>query len=509
MINLELHNRDTEGQIIVGREEVDPSNLAIVVMDVWDYHWCRQIRVRYPKLIPRMNQTFMVARKLGITVCFSPTGAIRDLKDTPQYKAMQLLPQHPMPAPKILDIEIIRKKNSGVVIPPRWGDCECGFGYPCVNVRHANNQHPDLKMVEGDYIVLETQDMWNVIKKHNITHIILTGFATNMCLLGKPCGVVPLKSRGLKVYLARDLTDACTGYIPGFTPYEGTLACIREVEQYICPSLDIEHTLRKSGVWDDNPILDYVLIFPWGRNYEDRGHPTSMHVELRLPKTRKTEGAEIRYTIDGKDPTPRSRLYTFPICFEGSHTIKATAFRNNERVAFISKAQFCKMLPLPKLPTIYLSDLKPITEVNGENCRKARKDLSVCGYPLTNYLNKYIKGVGVQAPSELIYEIKSDYQRFVTLAGVDDGKCGSNAPGDSQRRAYARIAYLVFKIYIDDQIISQSPTMTHGEKAWIFDIKIPEKAKHLKLIVADEKNRLGDPNGCGDWLNAGFITNHT
>jgi hypothetical protein len=38
------------------------------------------------------------------------------------------------------------------------------------------------------------------------------------------------------------------------------------------------------------------------------------------------------------------------------------------------------------------------------------------------------------------------------------------------------------------------------------DVAIPATGREITLIVKDVDNRITDPHGHGDWLNAGFVT---
>ena len=63
---------------------------GIVAMDVWNMHFCRTWRERAVSVLPRMNYSFEAARRLGMTLVFSPTGAMRDMHHLPQRRALIL-----------------------------------------------------------------------------------------------------------------------------------------------------------------------------------------------------------------------------------------------------------------------------------------------------------------------------------------------------------------------------------------------------------------------------------
>src|ERR1035441_4109309 len=86
-IELLLQTRDQKGRICTTEERVDPKKVGIIAVDCWHYHWCRTWRNRAGSLIPRFNYCINAARKLGMTLVFSPTNAMRDLHESPQRRA--------------------------------------------------------------------------------------------------------------------------------------------------------------------------------------------------------------------------------------------------------------------------------------------------------------------------------------------------------------------------------------------------------------------------------------
>ncbi|HEU5122864.1 MAG TPA: hypothetical protein VFW05_02235 [Verrucomicrobiae bacterium] len=71
-IALDLKTRNSSGQATIARQTFLPSQLAILVIDVWDSHPDPEMASRISALIPRMNQTLDAARRLGISVIFCP-----------------------------------------------------------------------------------------------------------------------------------------------------------------------------------------------------------------------------------------------------------------------------------------------------------------------------------------------------------------------------------------------------------------------------------------------------
>ena len=73
-LELEFRHREPEsGHINVSEEKIETLKLAIVVMDMWNYHWCKTCLFRTAALVPRMNKVLKMARELEIQSLHLPT----------------------------------------------------------------------------------------------------------------------------------------------------------------------------------------------------------------------------------------------------------------------------------------------------------------------------------------------------------------------------------------------------------------------------------------------------
>lgn len=50
-----------------------PNDTAIIVVDMWDVHWCPTATTRVAKIAVPMNKTLHVARDLGLHIIFAPS----------------------------------------------------------------------------------------------------------------------------------------------------------------------------------------------------------------------------------------------------------------------------------------------------------------------------------------------------------------------------------------------------------------------------------------------------
>jgi len=512
-IELVLQTRNENGSPRITRERVDPKKTAIFAIDCWNYHWCRTWRNRAGSLMPRFNYSFDAARKLGMTLVFSPTNAMRDLHNSAPRKNTLSLPEQPLPA--LANLPDPYPHNL------RYGMCECGLGDDCHYTNNVNNQHPDLAMRDDEYIALTQQEAYNVLKHRGITHIIYTGFATNMCMWGKPTGMKYMRQFGFRCMVARDLTEAITRYAEeSFNPTRGTIEVIELIERDLAPTINMEETLRQAHAWGGDPVLDYVHIAPWGRFFGGPAYPIPLQAELTC---RHVPNVELRYTLDGSEPTFASPLYTKPIQIDRSTKLQAAGFRAGERVTRVSVAEYWKFPPVPPPPEVHISDLEPIEQWTGEPKphsyavrKQPRMNRSVDGNLLSNRDYKFAKGIGVQAPTRLVFPLKPSYRRFVALVGVDDECMRWDSP-DGLRQwpqwsrqidgpTSYRISQIVFNVSIDGNAVTRTPALFNGDKIWGINIEIPHGAKQIELAVLDVDSNLTDPHGHGDWLNAGFLT---
>jgi len=115
-LELEFQHREPEsGHINVSEEKIETSKLAIVVMDMWNYHWCKTCLFRAAALVPRMNKVLEMARELGIRVVFTPTDVTNTYAGTIPRERMAALLHLPMP----------ELGDFNPPVPPGWGGDMC------------------------------------------------------------------------------------------------------------------------------------------------------------------------------------------------------------------------------------------------------------------------------------------------------------------------------------------------------------------------------------------------
>ena len=200
-------------------------------------------------------------------------------------------------------------------------------------------------------------------------------------------------------------------------------------------------------------------------------------------------------------------LYSQPITISDSGVLRAIAFTAGRQVSLESRCHFQRVIPLPPEPDVHLSDLSPLRGtvpgmLDGHTSTGVAStigvDQSFVGKPLRVRGTEYKKGMGVHAPSQLLYRLKPDYRHFVAVAGIDDQVLDH----DSGMHV-AHHPSVVFRVMIDGELVDESPTMRTG-RSWRFQLKIPPDSEWISLVAMDAGD--GRFHDVADWVNAGFLT---
>jgi nicotinamidase-related amidase len=490
-LNYQTRNAET-GEAIVTPTEIDPAKTAIIIIDMWNAHWCMTATERVSAMVPRMNVVLSAARDLGMQVVWNPSDVVTAYSGYPQYeKAIAVELKH---TPDIRDIHVAKFTAPG-------GGCMCGPGFHCGGNYGWDGMHPDLVLADADLISSSTDEIYSLLTERGITDVIYMGVHTNMCVYGKPGAISHLWKAGFNCMLARDLNDAITLYDPatGYTPDKGTTEIDENLQDAGIPNINMGEEFRKAGFIKSDTPVDYVRFVPWGKPERPYLMEKPVVVTLTAPWL---DGSEIRYTTDGTEPNKQSELYTKPLSISQTITLRATAFRKGKPVSLPGYAYYVKMAEqIPPKPDVYLEDLEYIPNAytksvafclwypeKGKSYEK--KDLRLAG-------KTHEHGLGFRAPSSVQYEIKPEYKRFVALAGVDENMLNVN-----NGRFLAIHSSVIFKLFIDGKQAAESPVMRITQEPWRFDVEIPDGSRLINLVCMDAGSR--NILDYGNWIDAGF-----
>ena len=215
------------------------SKTAVIVVDMWDGHYCRSAAQRVGVMAPRMNRVLTAARNHGVMIIHAPSGTVDMYADTPGRKRMQQTPAANPPEGwefnKWCDLDPAREPP----LPVDTSQCPCDDPVVGAAVKQFSKQNPGLDIIGYDGISDNAQEIYNFCEAEGITNILLMGVHTNMCVLGRPFGIRAMVRLGRDVVLVRDLTDAM--YDPRQPPHvshtRGTELVIEHIEKYWCPTV--------------------------------------------------------------------------------------------------------------------------------------------------------------------------------------------------------------------------------------------------------------------------------
>lgn len=498
-MELTLQRRDPKtGEIRSTKEAVDPARVGVVVVDMWNFHWCKTSTQRVGALVPRMAAVLRAAHEMGMTVFWCPSDVADNYAGTIQYQAAMTAPRYPVPPLKELNCP-------GA---PDGGGCTCGAERCSVNYGW-DGMDPRLVMNENDLMPNDLETLYSLCVERKLTHLIYMGVHTQVCLLGKSIGLRNMVEAGFSCILARDLTDAHAVYDPRneITPDAFTQNVVAHFEKYLAPSINLVDELKKAGKWDRELVVDPIRVAPWGTLNRPHFFENPITVTLTTPwQTNDT----IYYTVDGTEPLPGATVYHGPFQVSQTALLRTAAYEKGKAVCLSSTAYFAHLPPMPPAPDIQISDLTPVRAVGpghspsssehrfNPGVNPPQKDRSNRGTPLKVRGKTYAKGMGVHAPDLLVYELKPEYDRFVALAGDDEQILSIN-----QGSNLAMHPNVVFKVFIDGRLMGQSPIMRMSEGPWRFDVKIPPASRRLSLVAED--GGAGNEEDLADWVDAGFV----
>ncbi|HLH71921.1 MAG TPA: isochorismatase [Chloroflexota bacterium] len=214
--------------------------VAILLCDLWDSHWCKGAAQRVAEMVPRINLTIGAARRKGVQIIHSPSDTVDFYANTPFRRRIIDVPLVEPPTP--LDLP-----DPPLPIDDSDGGCDTGEDVPR---RFWTRQHPGITIAGSDVISDQGIEVYSFLKAQGIATLIIMGVHTNMCVLNRSFAIKQMTRWGIRCILVRDLTDAM--YNPARAPYvshaEGTELVIEHIEKYWCPTVlsrDLQSALRR------------------------------------------------------------------------------------------------------------------------------------------------------------------------------------------------------------------------------------------------------------------------
>lgn len=283
-LKLILERLNDDGSVRTGALRLKPSQCGLLVVDVWDRHWCREHTRRAQVLAKRIEPFLVEARKRGIRVLFAPSGTMGFYKGHPARERVLSIPKRRPPEvltfrerlqfttkqgrrapelyfPKTLFAARASEASRGFVPLPPWGQtgtCEDGPKRPCESDTRSvwTRQSAALTIQDTDFIVDldDRSELYSVVQQYELQCLFYMGTATNMCVTWtRESSLMNMMARGVRCAFVEDMSIAITGngYDPDkksldkdFSPKLGSERVEQFLKKYIAPSVNSKQFLR-------------------------------------------------------------------------------------------------------------------------------------------------------------------------------------------------------------------------------------------------------------------------
>jgi len=190
-------------------DQTIPSNqMAVVICDMWDKHWCKGATTRVEGLARRMQPVLEEARAKSILIIHAPSETMSYYANTPgRLLAEQAVKVNPPAA-------ILPTKEPQLPIDDTDGGCDTAGDK---QYKAWHRETPLLKIEPGDVISDDGHEIYSVLREHGIHTVLMMGVHANMCILNRSFGIRQMTNWGMHCILVRDLTDAM--YNPASAPH--------------------------------------------------------------------------------------------------------------------------------------------------------------------------------------------------------------------------------------------------------------------------------------------------
>jgi nicotinamidase-related amidase/type 1 glutamine amidotransferase len=258
-LNLTLRSRDksaADAKVTERPAAWEPRRTALIVIDVWDKHWCDGANRRVAEMAPRFAAFVDALRSRGVFIIHAPSDTMKTYEGTPGRKLAQSVLAADAPKDATFKWNYLDPAAEGQLpIDDSDGGCDCQP--QCKTGSAWKAQHPAIRIQDGDAVTDNGRDVWNLLENRKIDNVIVCGVHTNMCVLGRPFGIRQLTRLGKSVALVRDLTD--TMYNPRMRPFvpheQGTQLVIEHVEKHWAPTITSDQVLGAKAQAADSSQL--------------------------------------------------------------------------------------------------------------------------------------------------------------------------------------------------------------------------------------------------------------
>ena len=210
------------------------SETALVVVDMWDRHWCPVATAHVSHMAAAINRTANIMRESGAHIVWAPSDTTERYTSSPARRHTLSLPARPLPRANYSYFKLgnmssmaVRKRLAiDASVPPWRGrierermqsvvrrDTNRGCDVPGPKKGHRvvwTRQIETLTIHDNDFIVSNSkQEFANILAATGAKNVVYAGQALNLCILGRKFGIATIRAWGWpkeRVAILSDLT---------------------------------------------------------------------------------------------------------------------------------------------------------------------------------------------------------------------------------------------------------------------------------------------------------------
>ena len=345
-LQFETRLRDSEtGEIKSLIKSLKPSEIGVVVMCPWSEHPCATAQVTSGDAWPVISEIIDEVRRIGVNIIWVPNGIYDPLDESAPGRK------------NVLDVELLCVQPSdfvNILSGENYAHDNCMCGPQLNYCDHSCNLFSFtlpgcLSIQKNDFSIWSVDELYSVCKARGIKLLVYVGCHTDMCVIGLARGgLMRMMKAGLDCVLVRDIVDPYLKYDPdvsGATPEAYTEKVVYDLETLGVQTIDLTGYMHKQGLWDSDWLAGKVRMAPWGNEERIVAFDKKLSVFLYTEPFYnyvKPGTVDIRYTLDGSEPTGSSQKYEVPIVLTKTTWIKTAPFIGNEQVSETSAGYFVK-----------------------------------------------------------------------------------------------------------------------------------------------------------------------
>ena len=175
------------------RVQFKASEMALVVVDMWDQHWCSSVTERTGEMAIKINRTANVLRDQGAAIIWAPSQTTSFYDNTRVRNRTLALPRTTVPPSAEMPqpaFPISTSTNGGCDVNERFSAHQVWTRQ--ISTLVINQERDYLISAENG-----TQELWNIVRAKKLKRFFYVGEAEDMCVMNRPFGIRNLRSRGV------------------------------------------------------------------------------------------------------------------------------------------------------------------------------------------------------------------------------------------------------------------------------------------------------------------------